>query len=292
MTGLRVENLYLDRVNYAKSGAFQPGSSFSRTFRPVNYRAGLVYDFASYLTGYGQFSTGQDPIGSNIFLVNASQNFNLSTSRQEEVGLKSILPNGKGMATLAVYYITRNDLLSPVPVQPDQLETIGSQIAKGTEFSLILRPVPIFAMDFNTAYTHSRYGSFIDIASGNAFSGTQPANVPTTSTNLWLHLLRIGRVPLEVGGGMRFVGERFADNGNLTKLQNYATVDVYGTYHFTERLALTARGRNLTNKTYAQWAEIYYPTEIVLGAPRSGEVAFTVRFSLPLYARRVLKRFT
>lgn len=278
MTGLRVENFYLDRLNYAQNGSFQAGSSFSRTFHPVNYRAGLVYDFTSYLTGCGQFSTGQDPVGSNIFLVNASQNFNLSSSRQGEVGLKSIFPNGKGMATVAFYYIKRSDLLSPVPGQPDQVETIGSQIAKGTEFSLILRPTPIFTIDFNTAYTHSRYGSFIDIATGNPYSNTQPANVPTTSTNLWVHLLRIGRVPLEVGGGLRFVGERFADNGNLTKLQNYATLDVYGTYHFTERLAVTARGRNLTNKAYAQWADIYYPTEIVLGAPRSGEVAFTFRF--------------
>jgi iron complex outermembrane receptor protein len=182
------------------------------------------------------------------------------------------------MATLALYYVGRKNILAPVPGQPDQVEPIGSQIAKGMEFSLILRPASVFTIDFNTAYTHSRFGSFIDIATGNAFSGTQPADVPTTSTNLWLHLTRMGRVPLEVGGGMRFVGERFADNGNLTKLQSYATVDVYGTYHFTERLALTARGRNLTNKTYAQWADIYYPTEIVLGTPRSGEVAFTFRF--------------
>jgi len=74
------------------------------------------------------------------------------------------------------------------------------------------------------------------------------------------------------------VGERYADNGNATKLLNYATLDAYGTYHFTERIALTARGRNLLDKAYAQWADIYYPTEIVLGAPRSGEVAFTFKF--------------
>jgi iron complex outermembrane receptor protein len=93
-----------------------------------------------------------------------------------------------------------------------------------------------------------------------------------------VHVRQIKRTPLEFGGGLRFVGQRYADNGNLTKLLSYGTVDVYGTYHFTERMAITARGRNLLDKAYAQWADIYYPTEIVLGAPRSGEVAFTFAF--------------
>ena len=74
------------------------------------------------------------------------------------------------------------------------------------------------------------------------------------------------------------MGSRYADNGNATKLLNYGTVDVYGTYHFSEKFSVTARGRNLFNKTYAQWADIYYPTEIALGAPRSGEISFTCRF--------------
>jgi iron complex outermembrane recepter protein len=276
--GLRGESFYLDRLNYAQDGTLQAGNSFSRTFQPLNYRAGLVYKFASFLNGYGQFSTGQDPVGSNIFLVNSGQNFNLSTSRQGEIGLKSLLPNGWGDATLGVYYIKRSNILAPIPGNPNAVETIGSQLAKGGEFSLLLHPVHNLDINFNTAYTHSRFGSFVDLASGNSYSGTQPANVPTTSTNLWLHLRQIGHTPLEVGGGLRFVGQRYADNGNLTKLLSYGTVDVYGTYHFTERMALTARGRNLTNKAYAQWADIFYPTEVVLGAPRSGEVAFTFKF--------------
>lgn len=278
VTGLRGESFYLDRLNYNQSGIFLPGSSFSRTFQPLNYRAGIVYKFASFLNGYGQFSTGQDPVGSNIFLVNSGQNFDLSTSRQGEVGVKSLLPNGWGDATLGVYYIKRSNILAPVPGQPDQVQTIGSQIAKGGEFSLLLHPIHNLDINFNTAYTHSRFGSFQDIATGGNFSGTQPADVPTTSTNLWVHVRQIKHTPLEFGGGLRFVGQRYADNGNLTKLLSYGTVDVYGTYHFTERMAITARGRNLFDKAYAQWADIYYPTEIVLGAPRSGEVAFTFAF--------------
>lgn len=89
---------------------------------------------------------------------------------------------------------------------------------------------------------------------------------------------RVSRLPLELGGGLRFVGDRFADNANQTKLLNYATVDVYGTYRLTERLMITARGNNLCNKAYVQWADTTYPTEAVLGAPRSFEVSLRSHF--------------
>jgi iron complex outermembrane recepter protein len=62
----------------------------------------------------------------------------------------------------------------------------------------------------------------------------------------------------------------------LTKLLSYAVVDAYVTYHLGEKATITARGRNLTNKKYAQWADIYYPTEMILGAPISGEIVFEV----------------
>jgi len=83
---------------------------------------------------------------------------------------------------------------------------------------------------------------------------------------------------LELGGGLRFVGERFAENANQTKLLKYAAVELYGTYRLTERLMLTARGKNLFDKAYAQWADANYPTEVVLGAPRSFEVSLRSRF--------------
>lgn len=279
VTGIRFENFYLDRMNYSASGVFQGTTSFEKTYHPLNYRAGLVYNIVSYLTAYGQYSTGQDPIGDDIFLVNAgTEKFNLASSQQGEVGFKSIFPHQWGEATIAAYYINRKNILAPVPGHPDEVENIGDQQAHGLEFSLLLNPIRNFTVNFNYAYTHSRFGNFQDLATGNNYFGTEPADVPTNTANLWLRLVQVAHTPLELGGGIHFVGDRYADNGNLTKLLSYATLDVYGTYHFNEKYSLTGRGRNLTNKVYAQWADIYYPPEILLGAPRSGEVEFRLRF--------------
>lgn len=78
VTGLRAERLYLTRENFNVNGSFNAGSSFRRTYRPLNWRAGLVYDVTLAVTAYASFSTGKDPVGANIFLVNANQNFDLS----------------------------------------------------------------------------------------------------------------------------------------------------------------------------------------------------------------------
>jgi len=278
VVGLRYEQLYLDRQNFDSTGAFQASTSFASDYYPLDYRAGVVYNFTSYLTGYGQFSTGADPPGDDIFDVNANENFKLATSQQEEVGLKSIFPDGKGEATFAAYYIKRNNILSGVPNEPDEVQDIGSQTAKGLEFSLIISPIHNFNINFNTAYTHSRYGSFEDIANGDIASNTQPADVPVSTANLWLQLRQVAHTQFEVGGGLRFVGDRYADNEDVTKLLGYAVLDAYVTYHFGERMTLTVRGRNLTNKAYVQWADIYYPEELILGPPINGEIEFRCRF--------------
>jgi len=74
------------------------------------------------------------------------------------------------------------------------------------------------------------------------------------------------------------MGGRYGDNANQTKLFNYSTFDLYAAYRIKERFALTARMKNLFDKAYAQWADVNYPAEIVLGAPRSFTVSFTGRF--------------
>lgn len=271
--GLRFESFDLDRLNFSAAGAFQPSTSFARNYHPLNFRGGLVYTVAPYLTVYGQYSTGQDPSGgSNIFLVNASQNFDLSSSSQEEIGLKSVLPHGVGEATLALYSIKRSNILTQTAV--DVVSNIGSQKSKGVEFSTTLRPVTHLQVSFNTAYTHAIYGYFLDTGSGTSYTGNHPPNVPVLTSNLWAETQRIGRLPLDFGGGFRFVGERFADNANRNKLLNYTVLDLYGNYHFGERYVFTVRGRNLLDKAYAQWADTTYPTELNLGAPRSFELSF------------------
>ncbi len=276
VTGVRAERLYLTRENYNVNGSFNAGTSFNRTYKLFNWRAGLVYDLTRNITVYASYSTGKDPVGSNIFLVNAGQNFGLSSSRQFEAGLKADLMNGRGSFTLAAYDIKRKNILTQVAL--DVVSNVGSQKSRGIEASGQVRITPEWTLIGSATYVDAKYGSFVDPNYGIAASGNRPPNVPKYVANIWTTVQHIGGLPLEAGGGVKYVGKRFGNTANDLVLKQYATGIVYATYALTPQLSLTGRVNNLWNKTFVQWADIYYPAQVQLGEPRRYEVSLLARF--------------
>ncbi|AJP70684.1 TonB-dependent receptor [Sphingomonas hengshuiensis] len=276
VTGLRAERLYLTRENYNLDGSFNAGSSFRRVYKPFNWRAGLVYDVTPAITTYASFSTGQDPVGSNIFLVNAGQNFALSNSRQVEAGVKAALLNGRASLTAAVYDIERRNILTQVAI--DTVSNIGSQRSRGIELSGEARLTPHWAVTASGTYVDAAYGSFTDPNYGVAASGNRPPNVPDWTANVWTSVQQIAGLPLEAGGGVKYVGQRYGNTANTLVLRPYATGIVYATWAVNPRLSLTGRVNNVWNKTFVQWADIYYPAQVMLGEPRRAEVSLLARF--------------
>lgn len=276
VTGLRAERLYLTRENFNVDGSFNAGSSFDRTYRLFNWRAGLVYDLAPGVTAYASYSTGKDPVGANIFLVNAGQNFGLSSSRQVEAGMKADLMHGRGSLTLAAYDIRRDDILTQVAI--DTVSNVGSQKSRGIELSGELRVTPGWAVIASGTYVDARYGDFVDPNYGIAASGNTPPNVPQWVGNVWTTVRHVGGLPLEAGGGVKYVGKRFGNTANDLVLKPYATGIVYATYALSPALSLTGRVNNVWNKTFVQWADIYYPAQVMLGEPRRFEVSVLARF--------------
>jgi iron complex outermembrane receptor protein len=275
VTGLRADRLFLTRENFNVDGSFAAGSSFRRTYKPFNWRAGLVYDVAPSVTAYASFSTGKDPVGSNIFLVNAGENFGLSSSRQVEAGVKADLLAGRGSLTLAVYDIARRNILTQTAL--DVVSNVGRQTSRGIELSGEARITSNWAVTASGTYTDAKYRDFIDPNYGIAASGNRPPNVPAWTGNLWTSVQRIGGLPLEAGGGVKYVGKRFGNTANELVLKPYATGIVYATYALSPRLSLTGRISNVWNKTFVQWADIYYPRQVMLGEPRRAEVSVLAR---------------
>ena len=275
VTGLRTERLYLTRENFNLDGSFSAATSFRRTYKPFNWRSGLVYDLTPAVTAYASFSTGKDPVGANILLVNANQNFGLSSSRQVEVGVKADLFDGRGSLTLAGYDIERRDILTQVAI--DTVSNVGRQRSRGIELSGEARVTRDWAVTASGTYVDAKYADFVDPTYGVAASGNRPPNVPAWTANLWTSVRHIARLPLEAGGGVKYVGTRYGNTANDLVLKPYATGIVYATYAITPRLSLTGRINNVWNKTFVQWADIYYPGQVMLGEPRRAEVSLLAR---------------
>lgn len=279
VTGSRYDHLDLDRKNFNADGSFNAGSSFSRTFQPITYRVGLVYNINSYITPYFSYTTGQDPVGSNIFIVNAGEDFSLGKSRQYEVGVKANAPENRASMTFALYDIRRNNVLQAI--SPDVAVPVGSESSRGAELTTDVKATDHMTISANLAYTDAKYKnfSFVDGA-GNVVnaSGHRIPNSPKWLANLWASYTEILGLPIDVGGGMRYVGARAGNDANTLMLDAYTTLNAYVTYHVKPNVALSFRVENLTDKAYAQAADVFYPTEVLLGRPRYFQVDLAAKF--------------
>ncbi len=268
--GLRYDHIDLERDSKNLDGSTNTGNAFERTFNPVSWRVGTVYEFMPSWMGYAQYSTGADPVDSNIFLVNANQDFDLAESKQWEVGVKASLWNGRAQFTLAYYDIERENLL--VQVAPGGVvENVGKQTSNGVEIEGALQLTGNWNFNINAAYTHAKFEEFGDN------SGNTPPNVADWTVNAATSYRNLLNLPVEVGASTRYVSDRFSTNANTITLKSYATVDIYTAYTM-ENARLTARVQNVLDENYSPWADVFYPDQIFLGSPRTYSLSLYVKF--------------
>lgn len=276
VTGGRYDRLDLIRQNFNTQG-IELKNGFSEGYTSTNWRVGLVYNVNPYVTPYVSWTTGKDPPGTNnIFLVNAPEGlYALSSSRQVEVGVKASSPDRRGDLTASVYDIKKSNML--VQVSQEQQAT-ANQTSRGAELSADYKVTPTWTVSANTAYTSSRYTAFTDPISGSTYSNVQPADIPRWTGNLWTSVRQVANEPLELGGGVRYIGSRPGNVANTLTLDSYALVDLYASYALESGVLLTARVNNLFDKAYVQWADIYYPNQVMLGEPRYFELSIYMKF--------------
>jgi iron complex outermembrane recepter protein len=270
VTGGRYDRLDLDRQNFNTQGT-ELSNGFAQDYTSANWRVGLVYNVTDYITPYLSWTTGKDPPGTNnIFLVNAPEGtFALSSSHQIEAGVKSRTPDGMADMTLSIYDIKKSNLLVQVT---QEAQATASQTSKGVELSTNFKLTTNWTVSANAAYTDSVYTGFTDPSTGSSYADVQPANIPRWTGNLWTSVRHIASLPLEIGGGVRYIGNRPGNTANTLILDKYALFNGYASYEVKPGILVTGRVNNLFNKEYAQWADIYYPSEIMLGQPRYWEL--------------------
>jgi iron complex outermembrane receptor protein len=278
--GVRLEDLTLARNGSNFDGTIPAGQPFTQTWRPVSYRAAYTYEPISNLMFYSMFATAYDPAVAAIFSVTPAQTTLLTSSRIFETGAKQLFWDGKAEWTIAAYDIHQRNVF--VPVNTTATDVAGEVASKGIEVAAAVRPFDGWKLWANAAYTHARFVNF-DVWSGNTPPNVAPVIVNAGASYRFNHW----RWPVELGGSVRHVGDRFLEPDDLTTLNAYTTADVYALVDIPGRelarpeldnLRVTFRVRNVTNKVYASWSDTTYADQILLGAPRTYEVAASVRW--------------
>lgn len=249
------------------------GTGFDKDLNGTSWRLGATYKITPLASVYAQMTTGHDPVTSLLSIAASQTGFTLSQGRQQEVGFKQQLADGRGEWTAALFHIAKDDIITRDPNNAALSIQGGKQSSRGLELAGAYNVNQAFRLEANAAYTKAKFDELIEAGGANR-AGNRPANVPKVTANLWAHYrLQDWRASL----GLRYVGDRFGDNANSAgkRLAGYTVLDAVVSWNVNPKTTLSLIGRNLTNRVYATAA---YNSQWLLGRSRSVELMAQLRF--------------
>ena len=231
-----------------------------------------MYQPAKSISLYAQTSTAADPVTSPVSINASNSDFDLSTGRQYEVGVKQQFLDGRAEYTVAYFDIVKKRLVTRLPGEAFSRQ-IGQQSSDGWEFTLRIAPLEQFSIEFNAALVDARFDEFY--SGSESLVGNTPRNVPDKTTNLWLQWNPVAA--LSGGIGLRYVDQRFANDANTQRLPAYSVLDATATWQVSRNLAFNLLARNLGDERDYVLAQ-YGTDQRIFGEPRSWELA--IRYAL------------
>jgi iron complex outermembrane receptor protein len=277
VSGLRHDQIDLEVTNHRTVTATNP-AYFKQTYSPTTGRVGLVYDITPTANVYVQYSTAADPPAGILTTASFSQvqDFDLTTGKQIEAGSKFDFLEGRGVATVAAYSITRKNIAITDPNNPGTTIPVGQQSSRGIELAASLKVTRNLMAQGNFSYVDAQYDDFTQNVGGVVVSraGNTPTNIPARVANLWL---TYNFTPeLQAGVDARYVSSRYGNTANTVSDSAYTLYGAFASYRLQKNTSLTARVRNLTDEIYA--ASVTGAPMFYLGAPRTYELALQTNF--------------
>ncbi len=176
--------------------------------------------------------------------------FEPEVGRQYEVGIKADLSESL-TATLAYFDITRSNVLTTDPANPNFSIQTGEQNSRGVELDIAGQISPGWKVTAAAAYTDAR------ITADNTFAvGNRLNNVPEFSASIWsTYEIQEGNLKgLGFGLGAFYVGDRQGDLANSFQVPSYIRTDA-AIYYRNKNMRLGLNFENLFNVRYFENAE-------------------------------------
>lgn len=208
-----VDSFYKDRptntvVNEQTDSRFSP-------------RVGIVYQPSKFTSLYFNWTNSFVP---QIFSRSrTNEQFKPEIGEQFEVGLKQNLFDDRLSATLAFYQITRQNVLTPDPIDTNFSIQTGEQRSRGIELDVAGEIIPGWKIIATYAYTNA------EVTKDNNLNlvGDRTAGVPEHSTSLWTtyEFQRGNLQGLGFGLGLIYATEREVSLPNTFTVPSYLRTD-------------------------------------------------------------------
>jgi iron complex outermembrane receptor protein len=276
--------IYLqDQITFAENLKFLVGGRFDAFYRQDDFgtpeeesltafspRVGIVYQPIKPISLYASYTQSFQP---DRFLGRSATNepFKPTEGTQYEVGIKADISE-KLSATLAAYEITKTNVVTSDPNDPDLSVQVGEQRSRGIELDIGGEILPGWNIIASYTYTDAITSKDNTVPVGNRID-----NAPEHAASLWTsYELQTGDLKgLGFGLGLYYVGDRYADLENTSVLSSYFRTDS-AIYYKQDNWRLALNFRNLFNETYyetSQSRNIIYP-----GAPFTVIGSFSIQF--------------
>lgn len=272
VAGVRYEHIDLDRRIDDRNA--DTTAKFGRSFDPVSWRLGAVYELTDNDQLYAQFNHAVSPVSNFLLSSTANAAFDLSEGDSIEIGLRSGFWDDRATLTTSLYQIKQDNILTRDMNNPQQTVQGGSLQSRGVEVDLGVDVTARWRVDANLAVLDAEYSTLVD-GNGQNLSGNTPINVPERVANLATYYT-LARLPFTLGADVQHAGDFYTDQANTIRVDGHT---VFGASVSTPAAGgtLTLRGRNLSNELYGEWSG-YSSSQIYIGAPRSVELAWTGEF--------------
>lgn len=244
--------------------------SNNQSLSATSPRVGLVWQPSTAWSLYASAAKGFRP-NSGISISN--QAFPAEQSRSYELGAK--LDTGKLTGTLAVYDISKRNVLTVNPLNTDFAVAAGEVGSRGLELDVSGELARGLRVSGAYAYTDAT----VTRGDNTIVTGSRFANVARHSANLVAtQQFSLGTGTASFGGGLQYVGERLGDvavSSSFT-LPAYTTAKLLASYSPSAKLRLSLNVENLFNRSY--YASSYSPLWVAPGAERTVTLNAHYRF--------------
>ena len=194
---------------------------FEQSDSDFSPRVGIVYQPSETTSLYASWSNSFSP--QFFSRSRTGEQFKPTTGEQFEIGVKQNFFDSRLSATLALYQLTRQNVLTTDPQAPEKFSIqTGEQKSRGIELDIAGEILPGWKIIATYAYTDAFVSEDEDIPVGDRLS-----NVPKHSASLWTtYEIKSGDLQgLGFGAGLVFVGDREVQLPNTIELSSYVRAD-------------------------------------------------------------------
>ena len=259
-----------DQYNYEESGLKYGAQAVSEIEQSeFSGRAGVLYEFTNGWSPYLSYAESFEPVGGSDRNGNM---FEPATSDQWELGMKYSSPNQHSLLTLTAFEINKKNTLTRDPSGgPYDLVQAGEIRSRGVE----LESQYIYSESLMWAFNYTWLD--VEVTKDNTgLKGKTPVWIADNTAGLWMQYeLFEGLLSgIQVGAGMRYVGETQMDALNTDVVPDYTLYDLA----ISRDLGAANVRLSASNITDEPYYSCFDSNNCWFGAERSVELAVVYEF--------------